>query len=430
MPKIAFTWAGCKLNRYEIQLMSERLATCAFETVAFGEEADCYVINTCSVTSAADASSRHLIRQARKRAPASKVVVTGCYAELRPEDLNDLGVDKVIRNRDKDRLPEMVLDLFGRNEKASSVPSDANLDPIISGMHGMTRALVKIQDGCDEKCSYCAIWMARGPLRSRSAYSIVKEINKLSENGYHEVVLTGVHIGKYALNGLNLEGLLKTILRETSLDRIRLSSLNPTEVTASLVGLFQSDSRLCPYFHLSIQSGDNEILDAMGRRYTAHQIVSTVDMLMRSIADATIGADFIVGFPGESTANFENTFSLIENNQFHKLHIFPYSDRPGTKASQMLNKIGSGEKNRRTTMLRQLGRRKMQAHLMKFVGRRLTVLVENRQLEKRNFLTGLSANYLRVNMTGGQEIKGNIVRTTPIRVGEGILISGLIDPEA
>jgi threonylcarbamoyladenosine tRNA methylthiotransferase MtaB len=419
MPTIAFAWVGCKVNRYEIQVISERLAPSGFDTVPFSQPADCYVVNTCSVTSDADLSSRNLIRRARRRSPEAKVVVTGCYAQLRPEDIRALGVDRVVSNRDKDKTPEVILELFGIEPRGSA----EDLDLAISEMSSMTRALVKIQDGCDEQCAFCAIWLARGPVKSRASAMIVREINRLSKNGYKEAVLTGVHIGKYREDKLDLDGLLAKIFAETSIERVRLSSLNPTEIGDDLLALLANESRLCPHVHLSVQSGDDEMLRSMGRKYTAKRILAVTEELAACNSLMTIGADFIVGYPGETEANFENTYKLVEAAPFHHLHVFPYSDRPGTPASAMAGKVPHEIKERRAGRLRELGARKKKEHLRRFIGRPLRVLVEDRNYNINEPLTGLSENYLRVNFEGPTELKREIVEVVPIDVEGGKLTS-------
>jgi threonylcarbamoyladenosine tRNA methylthiotransferase MtaB len=419
MPRIAFAWVGCKLNRYEIQSMSERLAPYGFQTVPFGQPADCYVVNTCTVTSDADLSSRQLIRRARRKSPNAKVVVTGCYAQLRPEEIKELEVDRILSNRDKEKLPETVLDLFG----ISGLPSlsEVETDSVISHMSGMTRAFVKIQDGCDDQCAFCAIWEARGPVKSRPIEAIIREINKLSENGFKEAALTGVHIGKYYADGHDLAGLLVRLAGETSIKRIRLSSLNPIEITEKFVNLMASNDKLCPHVHLSAQSGDDDILREMGRQYGRKRIADAVDMLVGAVPSITIGADFIVGFPGEHEDNFENTFRLVNDHPFHHLHIFPYSDRPGTRAALVSGKVSNAAKEIRAKRLRALVHEKKQKHLSGFIGKPLHVLVENRLMKAGGYLTGLSENYLRINIYGPEDLKGNIARVVPDSIVDGKL---------
>lgn len=422
MPLVAFASVGCKLNRYEIQVMSEALAPYGFETVSFGRVADCYVVNTCSVTGDADLSSRQLIRRAKRKNPNARVVVTGCYAQLKPEELRELGVDAVVSNRDKEKLPAIILELFGRS------PSDfrPEIDHLISGMGGLTRAFVKIEDGCDDRCTFCAIWMARGPVVSRRPDAVIDEIKKLAANGYKEVALTGVHIGKYNFDGLDFTGLLGKLVRESEIERIRLSSLNPSEITPELVELMSSLPRICPHVHLSIQSGDDDVLRFMGRKYGRGEITGAIDALSAAIPNITLGADLIVGFPGETGERFENTRKLIEEVNLHHLHVFPYSDRQGTVAAGLPDKIEPREKARRTTLLRNIGQAKKIKHLNNFVGKKQRVLFENRDSRDTTTLTGLSENYLRVSAPADDGLKGHIVDVVPYEVRGEILISNVI----
>jgi threonylcarbamoyladenosine tRNA methylthiotransferase MtaB len=425
MPKIAFASVGCKLNRYEVQLMAEALKPFEFSVVPFNKQADCYVINTCSVTGDADLSSRQLIRQARRRLQSAKVVVTGCYAQLRPDLIAELNADLVISNRDKQKLPTLILNLFGiENHNLSDTALWESTS--IAGMDGLTRAFVKIEDGCDDQCTFCTIWIARGPVISRPTDHIIEEINKLSLNSYKEIALTGVHIGKYNFDGKNFTGLLKKLLQQTSIDRIRLSSLNPTEITDNLLELIQSNRRLCPHIHLSLQSGDSRILKLMGRKYTSEDIQNVIEKLLTVLPYITIGADFIVGFPGETGEMFENTKRLIENAEIHHLHIFPYSSRPGTAAENFIDKIEPRKKDERSQILRQLGKSNKLLHLKKFIGRRLNVLFENRESTANEMLTGLSENYLRICAPGPDNLKGKIMEVEPHKIIDDKLISRII----
>jgi len=416
MPKVAFTSVGCKLNRYEIQVMSESLQDRGFVTVPFSALADCYVVNTCTVTSDADTSSRQLIRRARRRNPAARVVVTGCYAQLRPDELQELGIDAIVSNREKEKLPELVASLFGQNRDTPTDNSESGQTRFITGMNNLTRAFVKIQDGCDEECTFCTIWMARGPVVSRPADAIVREIKALAQNDYKEVALTGVHIGKYDYERLDLVGLLKTILDETPVNRIRFSSLNPLEIDDDLVRLMSTNPRICPHVHLSIQSGDDDVIRWMGRKYSRQSLLNITGRLRDSVPGITIGADFIVGFPGETDAQFENSCTLLEQADIHYLHVFPYSDRPGTRASAMPRKVPDSIKSERTRRLRQLGQEKKLIHIKSFIGRKLLVLVENRDIPGDAYSTGLSENYLRVNIVGANQFKGKVVKVIPYAV--------------
>jgi len=426
MPKIAFASVGCKLNRYEIQVMSESLQAHGFETVSFAATADCYVINTCTVTSDAETTSRQFIRRAKRRNPEAKIIVTGCYAQLRPYELRVLGIDAIVSNRDKDTLPQIARKILGLDHSTPNNCSDNYKPRLISHMGSLTRAFVKIQDGCDERCTFCTIWIARGTPNSRSSAHITQEINGLSQNRYKEVVLTGVHIGKYKRDGLDFVGLLEKLLVETSVERIRLSSLNPLEIDIRLIELLSNSSRICPHLHLSIQSGDDDILGIMGRKYSRQAAFGVISRVKSSVPNITIGADFIVGFPGESNDNFENTLDLVRSSGIDYLHVFPFSDRPGTKASTMEKKVPIQIKLSRADLLRRPGQKKKQEQMERFIGKRLMVLVENRDSKKDEYMTGLSENYLRVDIPRRSEFKGMILEVVPQRVVDGKLITNVI----
>jgi threonylcarbamoyladenosine tRNA methylthiotransferase MtaB len=392
MLKVAFNPVGCKLNQYEVQSFAETLEPYGFCQVPFDKKADLYVINTCTVTGRADYTSRQAIRRALKKNPAAGVIVTGCYAELDPQALKS--IDKrvvVIGNNQKDNLPELVLDLFNLN-RDKTLPLKN-----ISRMNGHSRAFIKIQEGCMEKCTYCVIWKVRGKPRSRQPESIVEEINKLYDNGYNEVVLTGVHIGRYR-NRINFAGLLQHILSNTDMPRIRLSSLKPNEFKDELIDLIAAEKRICPHVHLPVQSGDDEILKRMGRKYSSQSVSKLANRLLAARPDITVGADFIVGFPGETEENFANSYNLVKNNPIHYLHVFSYSDRPGTVASAFAGKVKPEIKASRSNRLRRLGSAKKQEHLRKFIGRELDVIVENHIEE--GMLTGVSSNYIKVKFRG------------------------------
>jgi threonylcarbamoyladenosine tRNA methylthiotransferase MtaB len=413
--KVALSAVGCKLNQYEVQAMAEALEPYGFQRVPFSAIADLYIINTCTVTGRADFSSRQLIRQALRKSPTAKVIVTGCYAELEREFLRKLGdISFIADNKQKQKIPELVLDLFGIDKAGGLLP-----ESIISRMSGHSRAFVKIQDGCVEKCTYCTIWKARGTPYSRGANEIVKEINALYTNGYREVVLTGVHIGKYHKEG-NLAELLNEILGQTSMPRIRLSSLKPNEIGDDLVDLIASQTRICAHFHIPIQSGDNAILKSMGRKYTFESVNNAIMRLIDVRAESTIGADFIVGFPGEKPINFKNTNSMANELPIHHFHVFSYSDRPGTVASGFADKVNPKEKGSRRQILQETGERKKQAHLQKFIGRTLDVIVEERN--KAGMSTGMSGNYLKVKFAGNDYPKKSLIQIRIASVENSVLI--------
>jgi threonylcarbamoyladenosine tRNA methylthiotransferase MtaB len=420
MLKAAFTAAGCKLNQYEVQAMAEALEPYGIVTVPFSEKADLYVINTCTVTSRADLSSRQLIRQAQRRSPQAKIIVTGCYAEIDKAALEKIeGISFMGDNSHKEDIPNVILNLLGIDAR------NDNLEGLsISTMSGHSRAFVKIQEGCDDKCSYCIIWKARGIPRSREVHHIINEVNRLVYNGYNEIVLTGIHIGKYRTGG-DLAGLISEILINTDISRIRLSSLKPTEFSDRLLELIADETRICPHFHLSIQSGDDQILANMNRRYPASVSTDTIKRLLTIRPESTIGADFIVGFPGETKTQFNNTLAMVENNRIHHLHVFSYSDRPGTPASDFPNKIDPLQKNLRRDLLQNLGKIKKRNHLRSFVGQTLDAIVEN--MDESGKATAITNNFLKVNFASENDLSKKLVAVAVTSANGDSLQGELID---
>ncbi|MEE9555326.1 MAG: tRNA (N(6)-L-threonylcarbamoyladenosine(37)-C(2))-methylthiotransferase MtaB [candidate division Zixibacteria bacterium] len=427
MPKAAITFTGCRLNRYEIQTISESLELCGFEIVPFEDKADVYIINTCGVTGKAEVSSRNLIRRARRTGPNAKVIVTGCYSELKGAEMRGIGADLVVSNDRKENMRGEIIDLLG--ESAGDIAHEEFSEFgswIISGMGDLTRGFIKIQEGCDRKCTYCTIWMSRGEVRSRKAEFIVEEINNLHDNGYKEVVLTGVHIGMYSYNGMNFSGLLRHLLANTGIPRIRLSSLFPTEVDDKLIELLATNNRICPHLHLSVQSGDDSVLEAMGRGYDRVRLIAIIKRLNDSVPKITIGADIITGFPGESEDAFQNSIDLVEESGLHHLHVFTFSPRPNTPAAAMEGQIPPEAKKKRTRILRGVGRKLKEEHLRRFLGADLQALFENRVSVRESLLTGISENYLRIEAVGPEDLKGEIVDVVPYKINGDILLSKIV----
>ena len=394
--------------------MAESLEPYGFQQVPFNEKADLYVINSCTVTGKADYTSRQMVRRALRNNPGAKILVTGCYAELEIESLKKLSQDIfVIGNKAKANLPDFVCELF-------AIKCDnGHRTNTISRMDGYSRAFIKIQEGCTERCTYCVIWKARGRPWSRDPGEIIYEINTLYENGYREVVLTGVHIGKYK-NKMTLTELLKAILDNTSMPRVRLSSLKPNECKSELLELVSSQKRICPHIHLPIQSGDDAVLRMMGRKYRANPVASLIGKLAKLREGMTIGADIIVGFPGEDDMAFANTYALIEEHPIHHIHVFSYSDRPGAPAASLPGKVEPSRKAERSRKLRRLGKIKRTEHMQGFVGKSLDVIVENRV--RVDHLSGISGNYLNVEFQGGDELRGKLIEIDISGIGDNALV--------
>lgn len=428
MKRVALTTLGCKLNQYETEAIASGLEQRGWQRVEFRQLADLYVIDTCTVTRQADYSSRQAIYQAFRRSPRARIVVTGCYAQMAKEQLAALpGVGLVLGNDCKDRLPQLIEEWFSGQELILNGDAFTEQEDFRVNNHsGHTRAFAKIQNGCQEWCSFCVIPLTRGQERSRPAPWIIEEIRTLVQQGYKEVVITGVHIGKYSWKGLNLANLLRLILKETVIPRIRLSSIKPKEVTEELIDLVADEPRFCRHLHLPLQSGDKSVLARMRRRYTLEEFDRMVNSFARRIPDATLGTDVIVGFPGETEQESESSCKYIESSPLNFLHVFSYSDRPNTLASRMQEKVDPRVINKRSAVLRELGSMKWQAFLDTFPGKTLPVLVESKREKMRNLLTGLADNYIRVNFQGPDFGMNQIVQVRVVKREAKVLLGELV----
>jgi len=420
VPRVSLFTLGCRLNQAETEGMGEALESVGFDTVPFGQEAELTLINTCTVTASADASSRQAIFRAKRISPATKVVVTGCFAETH-RDLEKMPeVAKVVANGKKEEILAELSELFPEDILSGrfSVPID-----FVSPNRTHTRAFVKIQNGCKDNCSYCVIPFSRGNDRSRSSEDVLAEILRLEKAGYKEVVLTGVHIGKYWDGQIRLDGLLRLILERTEIPRLRLSSIKVNEVNEKLLELFRSEERICPHFHTPIQSGCDTVLERMKRRYRTAQVREVLTQLKEIRPDCTIGTDLIVGFPGETEEEFEAGYDFIVSIPVDHMHVFPYSDRPGTAASEMPGKIGAEAKAARGEKFRQLSERKWLAHLSRFAGRELSVLFEGGRSREFGVSVGTADNYIRVTVNADGAL-ANQLKTVKILSVEGKSLRG------
>ncbi len=425
MRTVSFFTVGCKLNQYETQAIWEGLKSFGFERVDFGERADLYLINTCTVTAQSDYSSRQAIYRAKRSSSDAKIVVMGCYAQVEEETLRTLpGVSLVIKNEDKEETLKKIAGLLDKGSQTKD-PMPELSRVIVSGHRNHTRGLVKIQDGCSQTCSFCIVPRARGEEKSRDPESILTEVENLHNNGFKEVVLTGVHIGRYGCAGKNLCQLLEKTLEQTHIQRLRLSSIEPNEITDELINLVAGSNRICRHFHIPLQSGDDSVLSRMNRNYTAKEYIKLLERITNRIPDCLIGADIMVGFPGETQENFQNSMDFVGHNPINYLHVFSYSDRPGTVASKYPDKVPLQTVKQRNKSLRELGYEKWCNFIEGFVGKKLEVLLENRRDKKTGKLTGLSDNYIRVLVDGKDELMNQIV-SVEIERREGRFLVGRI----
>ncbi|MFP3895819.1 MAG: tRNA (N(6)-L-threonylcarbamoyladenosine(37)-C(2))-methylthiotransferase MtaB [Anaerolineales bacterium] len=407
------TSLGCKLNQAEVESLSRRAEALGHEVVAYPQDADWAIVNTCTVTHVAARKSRQLIRGLHRENEGLKVAVTGCYAEISPQELKDIeGVDLVVSNAHKDKIVECILSQEG--EEWPQVTTAAARPPWRLE-HGHTRAFVKIQDGCDQHCAYCIVTIARGPSVSRPPDEVVGEVALRIEEGYNEVVLTGVNIDAYGRDRVgeapflkedwSLARLVRTILERTDIPRLRLSSLEPWDMMPEILGLWP-DERLCRHLHLSLQSGCDETLRRMGRQYTTADFARFMRSIRCRIPEVSITSEVIVGFPGETEEEFAESAAFIERMGFARLHVFRYSPREGTRAAEMSDQVDPRVAKARSKCLRDLGRRMTLDFHRRFVHRDVEVLFESRYREEDAVKwSGLTDNYLRVTVPSEEDLE-------------------------
>ncbi len=418
MPKVAFQTFGCKVNQYETEKMIQDFLKFGFEIVDFHNLADVYVINTCTVTFQSDHKSRQAIRAAIKRNSSAHTVAMGCYVNWAKEEVKKLtGCDLTLTNEEKPNVAEIVIEKYF---------PELNLKKIASSKKQVfhTRALLKVEDGCDQFCSYCIVPYVRGKPRSRPLREVIKEAQELVLAGYKEIVVTGVRLGKYGQDftcgEANLVGLLDELSKIKGLERIRLSSIEPTEVNSDLIKLFKDNQKLCKHLHVPLQSGSNKILSAMNRGYSREDYLKLADEIRSLIPEIAITTDVIVGFPDENKEDFLETKEVIEKIKFRKLHVFKYSPRPLTKAAKLKDNVSFAEKKKRSEELISLGEDLANEYVERFISRKLKVLVE-KELDK-DYLTGLSDNYIRVYFKGDRSLKGEIVAVIAHQIKDGCLL--------
>ncbi len=426
MTTVAFATLGCKTNQFESAAMREALECAGYRVVPFAAGADLVVVNTCTVTAATDAQSRNLVRRARRLNPVCRVVVTGCYAQVDPPALAGLdGVSLVIGNEEKRTLLDHLRGGDARRIIVSDIRATQVAEvPAAPVFAERSRAFLQIQNGCDACCSYCIIPQARGPSRSVPEPHVVEQVRRLAAARVPEIVLTGIHVGAYGLDlnpPASLTSLLRRIEAETPVRRLRLGSIEPTEIDAALLRLLAASTVVCPHLHIPLQSGDDAVLARMRRSYGRETFRALLLEIRAALPEAALGLDVIAGFPGETDAEFANTLQLLEALPVSHLHVFPFSRRPGTPAASLPGQIPGPVKKARAERLRRLGDDKLRAFASRFVGRELEVVVERGG--KGGQLKGLTRNYLEVRFAGGPELVGRCV-TVRVLGGEGGVLSG------
>ena len=416
--KVAFSTLGCRVNHYESEAMAEKFIREGYEVTEFTEVADVYVINTCTVTNMGDKKSRQIISRARRLNPDAIIAVVGCYSQIAPKEVSAIdGVDVVLGTRNKGDVVYYVNK--SRDEQAAqiyveSVLRNKKFEALnIEEYQDKTRAFLKIQDGCNRFCAYCIIPYSRGSVCSKEPRQVLDEINKLSEHGFKEIILSGIHTASY---GLDLDGeitlvdLLEEIEKLDGIERVRIGSIEPAFFTPEVVEKIKNMKKLCPQFHLSLQSGCNATLKRMNRRYTAEEYERIVNILRENIKDVSITTDVIVGFPGETEEEFNETYEFLKRIKLTKTHVFKYSPREGTKAATMPNQLDGTVKDKRSKALIELNNKNEGDFTKSIVGRVMDVLIEQPVKGKDDVYEGYTRNYVKVEVKGIEEdLKGRIV---------------------
>jgi threonylcarbamoyladenosine tRNA methylthiotransferase MtaB len=404
--RIAITTLGCKINQYDSAVIQSRLGE-KHSFVPFEDEADCYVINTCTVTDRADWEARQLVRRAKRVNPAARVLVTGCYAQVNPGEVAGVaGVDYVVGlNRLNDLLRFVEAPASESTQVAVSDVKRERGVPVLGtrALPGHTRAFLKIQEGCNYSCTYCIIPTARGLSRSVTPREVLEQVRLLAEAGYKEIVLTGIHLGGYGQDlhpKMDLTALLEMIAESRLIPRLRLSSLDPREVPDRLLDVIAGAAIVCPHLHICAQAGDDEILKQMRRNYDTGYYRDLLLRVGERLPDAALGSDIIVGFPGETDAQFESSLEFFDSLPLTYFHVFPYSSRRGTVAASLPDMVSGAVKKARARRMRELGARKKNGFCWRFVGRNVDVLVEEKTDKATGLHRGFSRNYLPVAVAG------------------------------
>jgi threonylcarbamoyladenosine tRNA methylthiotransferase MtaB len=407
--RVAVTTLGCKVNQYDSASIETRLRREGCAIVPFAPGADVYVVNTCTVTDRADAESRQLARRARRFAPQARIIMTGCFAQTNPSGAAVPEVDHVVG---LNRLPDLVRSVLGQLRADERIVVDdlrtARRVRTIGAdsFTGQTRAFLKVQEGCDLFCSFCIVPFARGRSRSVPPRQVLEQLAMLAARGFREVVLTGVHLGGYGGDlepGVDLCDLMEMIAERPPLPRVRLSSVDPPEVTPRLLRLISSTDVFCPHIHMPVQSGEDEVLRRMRRQYDIELVREVATTIRDQLPEAAVGTDVIAGFPGETESQFESTLALLDELPLTYFHVFPYSPRAGTTAAKMTDRVAPASVKQRAWRLRRLGERKQGEFASRFVGRALAVLVEDSAARGSGWRTGYSRNYQRVEFPASSE---------------------------
>ncbi|MBR2191026.1 MAG: tRNA (N(6)-L-threonylcarbamoyladenosine(37)-C(2))-methylthiotransferase MtaB [Eubacterium sp.] len=397
MKRVSFHNLGCKVNAYETAAMEQKLQDAGYEVVAFGEPADIVIVNTCSVTNMADKKSRQMLHRAKRKNPDALVIAAGCYVQTKADEVKaDEAVDVIVGNNEKKNIVE-IIESATKEAIIDINQTDEYEEMDMATITEHTRAHIKIQDGCNNFCSYCIIPYARGRVRSRDFVSTKKEAQELVNSGYKEIVITGIEVSTYDFDGKKLIDVVEELNKIEGLKRIRLSSLNPDIITDEFARRLSKCEKICPHFHLSMQSGCDKTLKDMNRHYTSADYLAKVEILRKYFDDPAITTDIIVGFPGESDKDFETTLDTVKKAKFYQIHVFKYSRRDGTVASSMDNQVDEQIKNERSERLISLADELQTKYEQQFLGTEQEVLFEEEiEIDGAKYMLGHTKNYLQV----------------------------------
>lgn len=420
---------GCRVNQYETEAMTEKFIKEGYEVVNFDRCADVYVINTCTVTNMGDKKSRQMIHRARRKNPNAIIAVVGCYSQVSPQEVSKIeGVDIVLGTRNKGDI------LYWVNRAEKENKSFIEIDGVLKNntfenlniekYQHRTRAFLKIQDGCNRFCSYCLIPFARGAVCSKEPGAVVAEVKKLAENNFKEIILSGIHIASYGsdLQGnWNLMRILQEVDKIDGVERVRIGSIDPKFFTHEVIDRIGSLQKLCPHFHISLQSGCDTTLERMNRRYTTSEYEDVLNNLRKNISGLSITTDVIVGFPGETQEEFDNTYKFLKRIELSKMHVFKYSPREGTKAAVMDNQVDGNIKEERSSRLIELDGILEKKFMDEFLGRDMDVLYERQLPGREDFYEGYTPNYIKVIAKSAENLEDSIIKTRLVSTEKGYM---------
>ncbi|ABK62253.1 tRNA (N(6)-L-threonylcarbamoyladenosine(37)-C(2))-methylthiotransferase MtaB [Clostridium novyi] len=432
--KVAFATLGCRVNMYESEAMAEKFIKNGYEVVEFDEMADVYVVNTCTVTNMSDKKSRQMLSRAKRKNPESIIAAVGCYTQIAPEKVKEIGdVDVILGTRNKGDIVYWVNRAKEEGKtivEVNDVLRNKKFEELnIEEYQDKTRAFLKIQDGCNNFCSYCLIPFARGAVCSKNPEIIIDEVKKLAAHGFKEIILSGIDISSY---GVDLEGdwnlltILKKIDEIDGITRVRIGSIGPEFFNEDRIKEIGKLKKLCPHFHLSLQSGCNETLKRMNRKYTTEEFENVVKLLRKYIKDISITTDIIVGFPGETIEEFDETYEYLKRIELSKMHIFKYSPRTGTRAEKMENQVDGNIKEERSKALIKLNEINEKKFIDKFIGEDMEVLYEQQCNNKEGYYEGYTPNYIKVISESKEDLSGKIVNTKLIETKDEYAVGKII----